>query len=87
MPISRSRAAVLGPMPGRSCGGARAKRSHAISRLSATMPAGFSQSEATLATSLLGPMPTEALRPVRSRIRCTSVRISALGATRPERSR
>src|SRR5437764_338282 len=29
-----------------------------------TKPRGFSASEATLATSLLGPMPTELLRPV-----------------------
>ncbi len=46
-------------MPGISAGGASAKRSQACSRVSTTKPAGFSASEATLATSLLGPMPTE----------------------------
>ena len=58
-PSSARRAAVFGPMPGTSPGGAAAKRAQACSRLSTTKPAGFSASEATLATSLLGPMPTE----------------------------
>ncbi len=46
-------------MPGTSAGGEEAKRAHACSRVSTTKPAGFSASEATLATSLLGPRPTE----------------------------
>ncbi len=58
-PSSARRAAVLGPMPGTRPGGEEAKRAHACSRLSTTKPAGFSASEATFATSLLGPMPTE----------------------------
>ena len=74
-------------MPGRRPGDASAKRSQAISRLSATSPAGFSQSLATLATSLFGPMPTDAVRPVRARISPTSRRMAAFGATKPERSR
>ena len=51
-------------MPGTSPGDAPAKRAQACSRLRTTKPAGFSASEATLATSLLGPMPTDALIPV-----------------------
>ena len=87
MPIRARRSAVLGPMPGRRLGGAPAKRSQAISRLSATRPAGFSASEAIFATSLLGPIPTEALSPVASWMAITRRRIRALGATLSERSR
>ena len=58
-PSSARRAAVFGPMPGTRPGGAEAKRAHACSRVSTTNPAGFSASEATFATSLFGPMPTE----------------------------
>ena len=58
-PSSARRAAVFGPMPGTRPGGAEAKRAQACSRLSTTKPAGFSASDATFATSLFGPMPTE----------------------------
>ena len=87
MPIAARRSAVFGPMPGSRPGGAPAKRSHAPSRLSDTSPAGFSQSLATLATSLFGPMPTEAESPVASRIAPTSRRIAAFGDRKPVRSR
>ena len=53
-------------MPGISPGEAPANRSHAISRESTTKPSGFSASEATLATSLLGPIPIEQVSPVAS---------------------
>jgi hypothetical protein len=51
-------------MPGTSPGEAFAKRSRASAALSSTNPSGFSASEATFATSLLGPIPTEQVRPV-----------------------
>ncbi len=51
---------------GRATGGAEAKRAHACSRVSTTKPAGFSASEATFATSLFGPIPTEHVRPRRA---------------------
>jgi hypothetical protein len=52
-----------------------------------TKPRGFSASEATLATSLLGPIPIEQCSPVSVAIVCTSRRIAACGAGSPERSR
>ena len=87
MPSARRRSAVLGPMPGTRLGGACAKRSHACSMLIATRPRGFSRSLHTLATSLLGPMPTETPRPVVASTSCCRRRMAAFGATRSERSR
>ena len=87
MPIAARRSTVFGPIPGTSAGDAEAKRAHASSRVSTTKPPGFSASEATLATSLLGPMPTDTLRPVAPRTSSTRRRIAARGATRPLRSR
>ena len=56
-----------------------AKRSHACSRVSTTNPRGFSASEATFATSRLGPIPIDALEPGRARgSRRTSRRIARL---------
>ena len=78
-PCAASRSAVFGPMPGTRPGGASAKRAQACSRVSTTNPRGFSASEATLATSLFGPMPTEAVSPVAPWIDATSRRIAARG--------
>ena len=83
MPRRSSRSTVFGPMPGSEPGRRSAKRAHASSRLSTTKPAGFSASEATFATSLFGPMPTEAVRPVAALISATIRRIAARGAIRP----
>jgi hypothetical protein len=66
-------------MPGTSAGGEEAKRWQACSRVSTTKPAGFSASEATLATSLLGPMPTEQVSSVAALISASSRRIAARG--------
>jgi len=86
-PSAARRAAVFGPIPGSSPGGEPAKRSHACSRLSTTKPAGFSASDATFATSLLGPMPTEQLSWVARLISATSRRIAARGECSPSKSR
>src|SRR5437588_396005 len=86
IPDAFSRSTVFGPMPGTSPHGAEAKRSHACSRVRTTNPLGFSASEATLATSLLGPIPTEQLRPVERSISATMRRIAACGAGIPLRS-
>ena len=86
IPIASRRSAVFAPMPGSSRAGAAAKRAHASSRVSTTKPAGFSASEATLATSLLGPIPTEQVIPVSARISDTRRRTAARGATIPPRS-
>ena len=67
IPSFSSRARVLGPMPGTSPGEALAKRALAWAASSTTKPSGFSASEATFATSLLGPRPTEQVSPVRVR--------------------
>ena len=64
MPSSPRRATVFGPMPGTRPGEASAKRIRASSAVSSTNPSGFSASEATFATSLLGPRPTEQVSPV-----------------------
>ena len=76
-----------GPMPGTRPGGEPAKRSRACSRVSARKPSGFSASEATLATSLLGPMPIEHTSPVRSSTAAFTVRAVACGQPRSLRSR
>ena len=86
-PCASRRSAVFGPTPGSRPGGACANRAQASSRESTTKPRGFSASEATLATSLLGPIPTEQPRPVASRISAIRRRIAACGATRSLRSR
>ena len=52
--------------PARARAERRAKRAHACSRVSTTNPAGFSASEATFATSLFGPIPTEHVSSVRA---------------------
>ena len=62
MPCWRRRSAVLGPIPGISPQGEPPNRAQASWRVRTTKPRGFSASDATLATSLLGPMPTELLR-------------------------
>jgi hypothetical protein len=54
-------------MPGTRPGEAAAKRTRASSAVSSTKPSGFSASEATFATSLFGPIPTEQVSPVCSR--------------------
>ena len=77
--MSLRRAAVFGPIPGTIAGGAEAKRSQAWARVSTTNPPGFSASEATLATSLLGPIPTEQLSPSVCLISTTRRRIAARG--------
>ncbi len=58
---------------------AEAKRAHACSRVSTTNPAGFSASEATFATSLFGPIPTEQVSRVPAWISASSRRIAARG--------
>ncbi len=74
-------------MPGTSPGREDAKRSQACSRVSTTNPAGFSASEATLAISLLGPIPTEQTSCVAALISASSRRIAARGEYSPLRSR
>ena len=86
-PSAASRAAVLGPMPGTSPGGEEAKRAHAWRRSSTTKPAGFSASEATLATSLFGPMPIEQVSSVADLISASSRRMAARGENSPSTSR
>ena len=86
-PRAASAAAVFGPMPGTSAGERPAKRSHACSRVSTTKPAGFSASEATFATSLLGPIPTEHVSCVARLISTTSRRMAARGLCRPSSAR
>ena len=86
-PSAARRAVVFGPMPGTSPGGACAKREQACSRVSTTKPAGFSASEATFATSLFGPMPTEQMSCVAALISASSLRIAARGEYSPVRSR
>ena len=78
-PSAASRSAVFGPMPGMIRGGRSARRRHASSRPMATKPRGFSRSLATLATSRLGPMPTEIAIPVRSATSVTSSRTAGSG--------
>ena len=73
MPWRSSRSAVLGPIPGSRPGAEPAKRSRACAALSTTKPSGFSASEATFATSLLGPIPIEQPRPVA----CVTARLHA----------
>ena len=86
-PSASRRATVFGPIPGTSPGEACAKRAHACARLSTTNPAGFSASEATFATSLFGPIPTEHTIPLAAWISATSRRIAARGESSPARSR
>ena len=76
-PSPARRPAVFGPMPGMSPGGEDAKRAHAASRSSTTKPAGFSASEATFATSLFGPIPTEHVSPIFREISATRRRSPA----------
>ena len=87
MPWRSRRWAVFGPMPGTSPGGEPAKRSRACSAVSSTKPSGFSASEATLATSLLGPMPMEQPSPVRSVTAALIRRAAARWRSKPLRSR
>ena len=87
MPRSSSRLTVFGPMPGTSPGEAAAKRREASSRLSTTKPSGFSASDAIFATSLLGPIPIEQPRPVRSLIAAFTRRAAAFGRSMPVRWR
>ena len=87
IPSARSLSAVFGPMPGTSAHREAPNRAQACSRLSTTKPLGFSASEATLATSLLGPIPIEQPRPVPPSMCAARRRIAACGAGRPVRSR
>ena len=87
IPCSASRSTVFGPIPGISPGPAEAKRSHACSRVSTTKPFGFSASDATFATSFVGPIPIEHARPVASSIAALTRRAAALGRSKPPRSR
>ena len=86
-PSAARRAAVFGPMPGTSSGGEEANLAHACSRVRTTKPAGFSASEATLATSLFGPIPTEQLSRSVRWISTTRRRMAARGLYSPSRSR
>ena len=87
MPRCSSLAAVLGPMPGISRGGEAPKRSRACSAVSIRKPSGLSASEATLATSLFGPMPIEQASPVARVTAALIRRPAALGRSTPVRSR
>ena len=87
IPNPLRRSAVFGPMPGTSEHREEPNRSQACSRVSTTKPRGFSASDATLATSLLGPIPIEQLSPVVRSMWAPSRRIAACGAGRPVRSR
>ena len=73
--------------PGTSPGEAPPKRSRASAAVSERKPSGLSASEATFATSLLGPIPIEHARPVRS-VTAALIRLpAALGRSKPVRSR
>jgi hypothetical protein len=87
IPHALSRSTVLGPMPGTSPQPAPAKRAQACSRLSTTKPRGFSASEATLATSLFGPIPIEHVSPVAASSSSRRARIAPTGAGISVRSR
>ena len=53
-PSAASRAAVFGPIPGTSPGGAAAKRAHACSRVSTTKPGGLLRVGGDLRDELVG---------------------------------
>ena len=79
MPAAFRRSEVFGPIPGTSPHGEAANRAQACSRLRTTNPPGFSASEATFATSRLGPTPIEQLSEVLLSI---SARISRIVCSR-----
>ena len=74
-------------MPGTKPGEAPAKRARASAADSTTKPSGFSASEATFATSLFGPSPTEQVRPVAVRAASLTRAAAARGRSKPVRSR
>jgi hypothetical protein len=86
MPCSSRRRTVFGPIPGIRPGEAPANRSRAISHDSTVNPSGLSASDATLATSLFGPMPIEHVSPVRSRTASLIRRAAAFGRSSGVRS-
>ena len=61
---------VFLPMPGSSPMGSGAKKALSFPAATSSKPSGLAFSEATLATSLELAMPTEALMPISSLIRC-----------------
>ena len=69
MPCSSSRAAVLGPMPNRRPTGIGSSVACTSSGRITVSPSGLFISEPSFASSLLCETPTEAVRPVRSRMR------------------
>ena len=77
----------LRPDPRHETGRGRREARARLLALSTTKPAGFSASEATFATSLFGPIPTEHTIPVALRISSTSRRIAARGESSPPTSR
>ncbi len=87
MPSSSSLATVLGPMPGTRPGEASANRSRAPSAVSSRKPSGFSASDATFATSLLGPMPTLHVSPVSALTASLTARAAERCRSSPVRSR
>ena len=80
----------MGPMPGITRIGSGSRKAWTSSGRTTVRPSGFLKSEAILATSLLGPMPTVQVRPSRATIsRFTPSARSAAASKLPsdERSR
>ena len=73
-------------MPGIRPGEESAKRSRASAAVSSRKPSGLSASDATLATSLLGPIPIEQRRPVLAVTAALILRAAARCRSSPVRS-
>ena len=86
-PAAASRSAVRSPTPGIRVAWRSPTASSIRSGSSTQKPSGFSRSEATLASSLLGAIPTEQTSPVAARTSPFSWRARAFGAGEPLRSR
>ena len=69
-PTASSSSPFLRPSPGSRLMESGASVSTTRSGATTVSPSGLSRSDAIFATSLFGATPTEALRPVRSRIKC-----------------
>ena len=82
MPCSSSRSAVFGPTPKSRPTGSGSSVARTASGLITVSPSGLSISEASFASSLLCETPTEAVSPVRSRMRFLIS--SAMSSPRPK---
>src|SRR4030067_302407 len=84
MPSSASRCSVLGPTPWSLRTGSGQTRAGMSASEIAVSPSGFCMSEASLASSLFGPMPMEQVSPAASLMRCLIARATGPGGARAD---